>query len=107
MALGHIGNGVKERAMHGGQALVTVFERAGIDYIFCSPGTEWPPVWEAMAELKKREAVRPAYINCRHEALAVGMAAAPLLPFRTIAALPKLTAATASKWRMRKKLNPR
>ncbi len=62
--------------MHGGQALVTVFERAGIDYIFCSPGTEWPPVWEAMAELKERGVDRPKYINCRHEALAVGMAAA-------------------------------
>ena len=31
--------------MHGGKALLKVFERAGVDYIFCSPGTEWPPVW--------------------------------------------------------------
>ena len=60
--------------MHGGKALVKVFERAGIDYIFCSPGTEWPPVWEALAELKERGVDRPKYINCRHEALAVAMA---------------------------------
>ncbi len=62
--------------MQGGQALVTLLERAGIDYVFCSPGTEWPPVWEALAELKKRGVEAPSYINCRHEALAVGMAAA-------------------------------
>ncbi len=62
--------------MNGGQALVTIFERAGIDHVFCSPGTEWPPVWEALAELKKRGVAKPSYINCRHEALAVGMAAA-------------------------------
>ncbi len=60
--------------MHGGKALVKVFERAGIDYIFCSPGTEWPPVWEALAGLKERGVDRPKYINCRHEALAVAMA---------------------------------
>jgi len=60
--------------MHGGQALVKVFERAGIDYIFCSPGTEWPPVWEALAGLKERGVDRPKYVNCRHEALAVAMA---------------------------------
>lgn len=60
--------------MHGGKALVKVFERAGIDYIFCSPGTEWPPVWEALAGLRERGVDRPKYINCRHEALAVAMA---------------------------------
>ena len=60
--------------MHGGKALVKVFERAGVDYIFSSPGTEWPPVWEALAELKERGVDRPKYINCRHEALAVAMA---------------------------------
>lgn len=27
---------------------------AGVNYIFCSPGTEWPPVWEAFAEAKER-----------------------------------------------------
>ena len=60
--------------MHGGRGIVKVFERAGIDYIFCSPGTEWPPVWEALAGLKERGVDRPKYINCRHEALAVAMA---------------------------------
>jgi acetolactate synthase-1/2/3 large subunit len=60
--------------MHGGKALVKVFERAGVDYIFSSPGTEWPPVWEALAEAEERGDSRIRYINCRHEAAAVAIA---------------------------------
>jgi acetolactate synthase I/II/III large subunit len=60
--------------MHGGKALVEIFARAGVDYVFSSPGTEWPPVWEAFAELQERGVDRPRYINCRHEALAVAIA---------------------------------
>jgi acetolactate synthase-1/2/3 large subunit len=60
--------------MHGGKAIVEVFERAGVDYLFCSPGTEWPPVWEALAEAKERGEGRIRYLNCRHEALAVAVA---------------------------------
>ena len=60
--------------MHGGKALLKVFERAGVDYIFCSPGTEWPPVWEALAESQERGVEGLRYINCRHEAAAVAMA---------------------------------
>lgn len=61
--------------MQSGKALVRIFEKAGVDYIFSSPGTEWPPVWEALADLNAQEVERPKYINCRHEALAVTMAA--------------------------------
>jgi len=60
--------------MHGGKAMVKIFERAGVDYIFSSPGTEWPPVWEAFAEFREQGVERPQYINCRHEAAAVAMA---------------------------------
>jgi acetolactate synthase-1/2/3 large subunit len=60
--------------MHGGKAMVEVFKRAGVNYVFCSPGTEWPPVWEAFAEAKERGDTSIQYINCRHEALAVAMA---------------------------------
>jgi acetolactate synthase-1/2/3 large subunit len=59
--------------MHGGKAMVEVFKRAGVNYVFCSPGTEWPPVWEAFAEAKDRGDLSIQYINCRHEALAVAM----------------------------------
>lgn len=60
--------------MHGGQAIVRALERSGIDYIFCSPGSEWPALWEALAEAHERGAKNPKYINCRHETLAVAMA---------------------------------
>src|ERR1051325_2544501 len=60
--------------MHGGKAMVEVFRRAGVDYIFSSPGTEWPPVWEALAEAKQRGDDRLGFINCRHEAAAVAIA---------------------------------
>jgi acetolactate synthase-1/2/3 large subunit len=60
--------------MHGGKALVRIFERAAVDYIFSSPGTEWPPVWEALAEAKQRGDDRIGFINCRHEAVAVAIA---------------------------------
>lgn len=62
--------------MHGGKALVEIFERRGIDYIFSSPGTEWPPVWEAFAEARERGDKRIGFVNCRHEATAVAMASA-------------------------------
>ena len=62
--------------MHGGKALVEIFERAGMDYIFSSPGTEWPPIWEAFAEALERGDRRIGFINCRHEATAVAVASA-------------------------------
>ncbi len=60
--------------MHGGKAMVKIFQQSGVDYIFSSPGTEWPPVWEAFAEFQQQGIDRPRYINCRHEAAAVAMA---------------------------------
>ncbi len=61
--------------MRGGHAMLRSIERSGIDYILSSPGSEWPPVWEALAELTARGGKQPKYINCRHEAVAVAMAA--------------------------------
>jgi acetolactate synthase-1/2/3 large subunit len=55
----------------GGEFLLDLFEACGVEYIFCSPGTEWAPVWEA---LLKRGKKAPKYINCRHEVLAVSAA---------------------------------
>src|SRR5919106_5893976 len=64
-----------DRFMQGGQAMLKAIERSGVDYILSSPGSEWPPVWEALAEAAARGAQKPKYINCRHEAVAVAMAA--------------------------------
>ena len=60
--------------MHGGQAILKAIERSGVDFILSSPGSEWPPVWEAWLK-PRRGAKNPKYINCRHEAVAVAMAA--------------------------------
>src|ERR687898_2560808 len=35
--------------MQGGQAMLKAIERSGVNYILSSPGSEWPPVWEALA----------------------------------------------------------
>ena len=61
--------------MHGGQAILKVMQQTGIDYILSSPGSEWPPVWEALAEQTAQGIKKPGYVNCRHEAVAVAMAA--------------------------------
>ncbi|MFC1815768.1 thiamine pyrophosphate-binding protein [Thermodesulfobacteriota bacterium] len=60
--------------MYGGQALLSVVERAKVDTIVSSPGSEWPPVWDALAERAGQDG-GPKFINCRHEAVAVGVAA--------------------------------
>jgi acetolactate synthase-1/2/3 large subunit len=61
--------------MRSGKAMLKIMQRTGIDHIISSPGSEWPPVWEALAELAAEGAQKPKYVNCRHEAVAVAMAA--------------------------------
>lgn len=61
--------------MQGGYVILEAVARAGIDYIFSSPGSEWPPVWEALADHAAKGGEKPKYINCRHEALSVCLAA--------------------------------
>jgi acetolactate synthase-1/2/3 large subunit len=56
-------------AISGGELLLDLFGACGIEYIFCSPGTEWTPVWEGL--LKRRGKTSLKYISCRHEILAV------------------------------------
>jgi acetolactate synthase-1/2/3 large subunit len=53
----------------GGELLLNMFEACGVEYVFCSPGTEWTPVWEGL--LKRRGKTKLKYINCRHEILAI------------------------------------
>ena len=60
--------------MNGAAVLVDILNGYQIEKIFCSPGSEWPPVWE---ELARREAAGeqcPEYFNVRHEEAAVAMA---------------------------------
>ncbi|HTI79350.1 MAG TPA: thiamine pyrophosphate-dependent enzyme [Acetobacteraceae bacterium] len=62
--------------MNGAEALLELFRIQGTDYIFCSPIAAWAPLWEALAKRKAtRNIETPKYFNCRHEILAVGLAA--------------------------------
>lgn len=58
----------------GGEALVEVLKRQEVNTIFCSPGTEWAPVWEALVKQHAQGNMQPAYFNCRHEMLAASAA---------------------------------
>lgn len=58
----------------GGAALVEVLKRQEVKAIFCSPGSEWGPVWEALVKLHAQGDREPEYFNCRHEMLAASAA---------------------------------
>ncbi|MBO6782585.1 MAG: thiamine pyrophosphate-binding protein [Alphaproteobacteria bacterium] len=61
-------------APDGGDAVLQAFRSLGIDYVMSSPGSEWGPVWEAMAHQQLSNEPGPTYLTCAHENLAVGLA---------------------------------
>jgi acetolactate synthase-1/2/3 large subunit len=58
----------------GGEALLQACRDLGADYIFSSAGSEWAPVWEALARQAEAGAAGPRYLDLTHETVAVGMA---------------------------------
>jgi thiamine pyrophosphate-dependent acetolactate synthase large subunit-like protein len=60
--------------MNGAAALIDVLTGHGIDRLFCSPGSEWPPVWEELARRRSGAEPCPEYLNVRHEETAIAMA---------------------------------
>jgi len=58
----------------GGEALIRAAADLGADYIFCSAGSEWAPVWEALARRHEAGLPGPRYLDLAHETSAVGMA---------------------------------
>ena len=58
----------------GGEAIMEAFRNLGVDYIMSSPGSEWSPVWEAMARQTVEKNDGPKFIDCWHETVAVDMA---------------------------------
>jgi len=58
----------------GGEAILEAFRSLGLDYIISSPGSEWSPVWEALARQKVNQKQGPTYLDCWHETLAIDMA---------------------------------
>jgi acetolactate synthase I/II/III large subunit len=58
----------------GGEALLQACADLGADYIFSSAGSEWAPVWEALARRDAAGEAAPRYLDLAHETVAVGMA---------------------------------
>ncbi len=58
----------------GAEAMLDILRNYNIEYIFASPGSEWPPLWEQLAKQQAQRQPGPQYINTRHETLAIGMA---------------------------------
>ncbi|MFI0235018.1 thiamine pyrophosphate-dependent enzyme [Streptomyces sp. NPDC016845] len=58
----------------GGDALVSAFNAVGADYLFCSSGSEWAPVWESLARHHRDGSPAPRYLDLTHETVAAGMA---------------------------------
>jgi thiamine pyrophosphate-dependent acetolactate synthase large subunit-like protein len=61
------------RVATGAEAVLRVLRAQGVERIFASPGSDWAPLWEALARPYGPGEV-PEYISSRHEETAVGMA---------------------------------
>ena len=57
--------------MNGAQAILRALRGMGVEAIFASPGSDWAPLWEALAA---DEWWAERYISSRHEETAMGMA---------------------------------
>jgi len=67
-------NGPFDGPFDGGEALIRAAADLGAEYIFCSAGSEWAPVWEALARRHEAGIPGPQYLDLAHETSAVGMA---------------------------------
>lgn len=60
-------------AASGAEALLRDLRAMGVERIFASPGSDWAPVWEALAAPHSATDF-PLYLSARHEETAVAMA---------------------------------
>ena len=63
-----------QRPAIAAEAFLRALADHGVDYFFCNPGTDFPPIVEAFGRAKKTNAKVPKPILVPHENLAVGMA---------------------------------
>ena len=56
------------------EAFLRALADHGVDYFFCNPGTDFPPIVEAFSRARKTNARVPKPILVPHENLAIGMA---------------------------------
>ena len=64
----------RERNMIAAEGFLRALADHGIDYFFCNPGTDFPPIVEAFSRAKKTNAKVPRPVLVPHENLAVAMA---------------------------------
>lgn len=64
---------MKIQGINGAEAILRVLRSMGVERIFASPGSEWAPLWEALAKPYGADEV-PQYMSTRHEETAVAMA---------------------------------
>jgi len=63
---------IQTKGLTGAQTMLRVLGKMGVERIFASPGSEWSPLWEALAEPGVEG--MPVYMSTRHEEVAIGMA---------------------------------
>jgi acetolactate synthase I/II/III large subunit len=63
-----------ERPAIAAEAFLRALADHGVDYFFCNPGTDFPPIVEAFSRAKKTNAKVPKPVLVPHENLAVSMA---------------------------------
>src|SRR5256884_9589685 len=63
----------KSGIVTGAEAVLRQLRAMGVERIFASPGSDWAPLWEALAKPYAAGEV-PEYISSRHEETAIGMA---------------------------------
>ena len=59
--------------MIGAEAILKALRGMGVERIFASPGSDWAPLWEALARPHAPGEI-PEYVSVRHEETAVAMA---------------------------------
>jgi acetolactate synthase I/II/III large subunit len=59
--------------MTGAEGILKALRAMGVERIFASPGSDWAPLWEALAAPHAPEDI-PQYVSVRHEETAVAMA---------------------------------
>ena len=86
-----------QRPTIAAEAFLRALADHGVDYFYCNPGTDFPPIVEAFARAKKTNAKVPKPILVPHENLAVGMAhGAYLMTGRPQAVMVHTTVGTAN-----------
>ena len=61
------------KGLSGAEAVLRGLRMMGVERIFASPGSDWAPLWEALAKPYGPDEV-PEYVSSRHEETAVAMA---------------------------------